>query len=111
MPSDDEIREAVLADRLRFEAKLATGVAGLPENRFVTLKYETLVADPARATEALYSRVSTSAISLLCVKLSPPNRRAASDYRARSHPPQGIWRDRINTGGPSVFARYGYSPL
>ena len=39
IPSDDEIREAVLADRPRFEAKLAAGTADLPRNRFTTIAY------------------------------------------------------------------------
>jgi hypothetical protein len=48
IPGDDYIREAVLADRPRFEAKLASGTAGLSANRIVTITYESLVAKSPR---------------------------------------------------------------
>ena len=40
IPPDDTIREAVLTDRPRFEAKLAAGTRDLGANRFVTITYE-----------------------------------------------------------------------
>jgi hypothetical protein len=110
LPSDDEIREAVLEDRLRFEAKLAAGAAGLPENRFTTLTYESLVADPAGASERLYHRLELGDFAPARESIEAETARRR-DYRARSHPPQGIWRDRINTEWAPVFAKYGYRTL
>jgi hypothetical protein len=110
IPSNDEIREAVLADRPRFEGKLAAGAAGLPENRFVTLKYESLIADPAGATESLYSRLDLGDFAPVREIIAAEAARRR-DYRARSHPPEGLWRGRINTEWASVFAQYGYSQL
>ena len=43
---DDEIRDIILHERLRFEAKLQSGVAGLPDRQFATVTYEQLIANP-----------------------------------------------------------------
>ncbi len=110
IPSDDEIREAVLADRLRFEAKLAAGVAGLTENRFATVTYESLIADPAGESERLYSRLELGDFAPVREIIAAEVERR-HEYRARSHRPEGIWRDRINREWASVFAKYGYSLL
>jgi hypothetical protein len=92
------------------EAKLAAGAAGLPENRFTTLTYESLAADPAGATESLYSRLDLGDFTPVRETIAAEAARRR-EYRARSHPPEGIWRDRINTDWASVFAQYGYNPL
>ena len=90
IPSGDEIREAVLADRLRFEAKLAEGAAGVAENRFATLTYEALIADPGRSARAkVFTSVWTLAILRPCVRLSPLKRNAAAIIaRVLNHQPE-----------------------
>ncbi len=108
IPGDDEIREAVLADRPRFEAKLAAGVAGLPGNRFAELSYESLIADPIGACERLYR-------SLDLGNFAPARERIAAEverrreYRATGRQPAGTWRGRINAEWAAVFERYGYT--
>src|SRR5262249_17374040 len=57
MLSDDEIREAVLEDRPRFEQKLAGDVADLSRNRYVAIAYESLVANPLGVIEQLYEQL------------------------------------------------------
>ncbi|MGA7240632.1 MAG: sulfotransferase [Bryobacteraceae bacterium] len=110
IPGDDEIREAVLVDRPRFEAKLAAGVAGLPGNRFAELTYESLIADPIGACEGLYG-------SLDLGDFAPAHKRIAAeverrrDYRATGRQPAGAWRGRINSEWAAVFERYGYARL
>ena len=63
IPPEDDIREAVIADRPRFEAKLASRTTDLPKNRFTTITYESLVANPVEVIEQLYggwnSEIST----------------------------------------------------
>src|SRR5215475_3495341 len=54
---DDEIREAVLEDRPRFEQKLAGDVADLSRNRYVAIAYESLVANPLGVIEQLYEQL------------------------------------------------------
>src|SRR5437879_12088462 len=57
IPADDEIREAVLADRPRFEEKLAASTADLPVNSFAAVAYESLAANPVEVIEQLYLRL------------------------------------------------------
>jgi len=110
IPSDDEIREAVLADRVRFEAKLTDGTGGLPENRFAVLTYESLVADPVGASEQLYRRLELGDFGPVRESIAAEAERRR-EYRAHSRPPDGIWRERINAEWASVFTRYGYGPV
>jgi hypothetical protein len=108
IPSDDEIRESVLADRPRFEAKLAAGAAGLPENRFATLTYESLVADPAGEIEQLYRRLELGDFAVVREKIAAEAERRRG-YRAQGRLPSSRWRERIGAEWAAVFARYGYS--
>jgi hypothetical protein len=107
VPPDDEIREAVLADRPRFEARLAAGTVGLPENRFATLSYESLVADPVGEVEKLYRRLELGDFeaSRAAVSAEVARRR---EYRAQGLLPAETWRTRIGTDWAAVFTRYGY---
>jgi hypothetical protein len=110
IPGADEIREQVLADRLRFETKLAAGIGGLPQNRLATLTYEALIADPVGQTESLYSRLDLGDFQPIRETLAAEvaSRR---DYRPHASAPEGLWRQRINAEWAQVFATYGYSLL
>jgi omega-hydroxy-beta-dihydromenaquinone-9 sulfotransferase len=110
IPGDDEIREAVLADRPRFEAKLAAGVAGLPENRFAELTYESLIADPVGAAERVYERLELGDFAPVRESIAAEVDRRR-DYRATGREPAGVWRKRIDVEWASVFDRYGYKRL
>jgi hypothetical protein len=110
IPSDDEIREDVLADRLRFEAKLAAGAAGLPTNRFATLTYESLIADPPGATERLYDRLELGDFAPLRETIAAEAERRR-EYRALGRQPSGVWLGRVNREWASIFAKYGYNCL
>jgi hypothetical protein len=105
--ADDEIREAVLEDRVRFEAKLSEGVAGLPENRFTTLRYEDLVADPAGRIEQLYGRLELGDFSVVRESMAREAEKRR-DYRAKGHAPSEAWQARIKEQWAGVFERYGY---
>jgi hypothetical protein len=107
IPPDDEIREAVLADRPRFEAKLAAGTAGLPESRLAVLKYEAMVADPVGTIGDLYRRLELGDFETVRGKIAAETARR-SEYRARSHRPSGVWPERIAAGWADIFAHYGY---
>src|SRR6185437_1617755 len=52
--SNRELREVILAERLRCEEKLVQGLAGLEADRLAVIKFEELVADPVATVEALY---------------------------------------------------------
>jgi hypothetical protein len=107
IPADDEIRAAVLADRPRFEAKLAEGIEGLPPNRLATVLYEDLAADPAGEIERLYGRLELGDFEVVRATVrEEANRRR--DYHPRSQPSPEPWRSRIDEEWAGVAARYGY---
>jgi hypothetical protein len=108
IPSDDEIREAVLEDRLRFEAKLATGTAGLSGNRFATIQYESLVADPIGVTGQIYEQLQLGDFAVVRDAIAAEAARR-SEYRARADQPSAIWQGRIDSAWADINKRYGYS--
>jgi len=108
IPSDDEIREAVLEDRPRFEQKLESGSAGLPGDRFTTLTYEALAADPYGEVARLYERMNLGDFDAVSARLKEETEKR-KDYRALGKLPSPEWRDRIRSASLGVFQRYGYS--
>jgi hypothetical protein len=104
-PADDEIREAVIADRPRFEAKLAAGVAGLPANRFRTITYESLVADPAGVIEQLYNGLELGDFDPVRATITAETERRRG-YRAKGRLPSDVWRERISNEWASVLTNY-----
>jgi omega-hydroxy-beta-dihydromenaquinone-9 sulfotransferase len=110
IPGDDEIREAVLADRMRYENKLAAGVAALPETRLATLTYESLVADPAAEIERIYHRLELGDFEPVREAMLAEIARRR-EYRAQGRQPSGVWRERINAEWAPIFERYGHRRL
>ena len=105
IPADDEIREAVIADRLRFEDKLAAGAAGLPENRFRAITYESLIADPAGVIEQLYRRLELGDFDEVRETIAAETERRRG-YRAKGRLPSAEWRERIDREWKAVLAHY-----
>jgi hypothetical protein len=105
IPSDDAIREAVLADRSRFEAKLAVGTRGLPENRFVTITYESLVADPVAVVEHLYRRLELGDFNSVRDAIVAETRRR-SGYQAKGIVPLHQWQQRIGDEWAPILSKY-----
>jgi hypothetical protein len=105
IPSDDAIREAVIADRPRFEAKLAASTADLPENRFATLTYESLVANPLGVIENLYEQLELGDFGVVREALvAETNRR--SGYKAKGSLPSELWRERINKEWTGILTQH-----
>jgi omega-hydroxy-beta-dihydromenaquinone-9 sulfotransferase len=95
IPPDDDIREAVIADRPRFEAKLATGVAGLPDNRFTVLSYESLIADPAGVLKKLYEHLELGDFDAVRQSILAETERRKG-YKAKGNLPSSAWQARIS---------------
>jgi hypothetical protein len=91
---DDEIREAVLTDRLRFEAKLAASTGDLPKNRFTTITYELLISDPLAVVERLYRTLDLGDFAAVREALVAEIQRRR-EYRAKAELPSPAWRKRI----------------
>ena len=105
LPSDDEIREAVLADRPIFEAKLAAGTAGLPANRFAAISYESLVANPVGVIEKLYSQLELGDfLDARDAIVAETSRRR--EYKAKASLPSEAWRQRITAEWANILSHH-----
>jgi hypothetical protein len=105
LPSDDEIRAAVLEDRPRFEAKLASGTAGLPENRFAMLSYEALVVNPLAKIEELYSQLELGDFGVVRESVESELARR-KEYKAMGQLPNEHWRQRIEREWGPILAQH-----
>jgi hypothetical protein len=108
IPSDDNIREAVLADRPRFEAKLAAGTADLPESRFATLTYESLVANPIAVIEKLYRQLELGDFGAQREALITETKRR-SRYKAKGSLPSDLWQKRIRDEWAGILTQHAAS--
>jgi omega-hydroxy-beta-dihydromenaquinone-9 sulfotransferase len=105
IPPNDFIREAVLADRPRFEAKLASGTADLPPNRFTTISYEKLVADPDGVVERLYQQLELGDFEPVREIVTAETKRRGG-YRAKGSLPSTLWQQRITKEWASVLGQH-----
>jgi hypothetical protein len=105
IPSDDEIREALLVDRPRFEAKLAASTPALPPSRFVTITYESLVANPIGVIEDLYTRLELPDFGVAREAIVTEISRR-SGYQAKGHLPSDVWQERIAKEWAAVLSKY-----
>ena len=105
IPPDDAIREAILGDRPRFEAKLAAMTADLPGNRFAAITYESLIANPVGVIEQLYQRLELGDFEPVREAIVADTKRR-SGYQAKGSLPSREWRDRINREWSGIVATH-----
>ncbi len=105
IPPDDDIREAVIADRPRFEAKLASSTADLPENRFSTITYESLVANPAEVIERLYQRLELGNFDTVREAVNAETKRRRG-YQAKGSLPSDSWQQRIRNEWAAILTHH-----
>jgi hypothetical protein len=105
IPSGDEIREAVLADRPRFEAKLRSSTHDLPQNRFLTIRYESLVENPLGVIEQLYGQLQLLEFETVRKALMDEVERRR-EYRAKGSLPSKEWRERIEKEWAPILEQY-----
>jgi hypothetical protein len=102
IPSDDEIRETVLADRPRFEEKLTSATRDLPANRFAAITYESLIANPVVRIEELYARLELGDFSPARENIAAEMKKRR-EYKAKGALPSQAWRERIeNEWAPAI---------
>lgn len=102
-----ELREVILAERLRCEEKLQSGLAGLGSDRLAVVKYEDLVANPVGTVETIYRQFGLSDFETVRPRLMQRSGRGGTKAAAQP-PPQ--WRERLKTAWSGIFERYGYDP-
>ncbi|HVP55165.1 MAG TPA: sulfotransferase [Candidatus Eisenbacteria bacterium] len=105
IPSDDDIREAVLADRPRFEAKLDADAAVLPANRFATITYEALIAEPVRRIEQLYGQLELGDFNGVRGAITA-EMESRSGYQAKGSLPSDHWQTRIREAWAPILTQY-----
>ena len=92
---------AVVGSRLY----LVGGVAGLPENRFATVTYESLVADTAGTIEQLYNQLELGPFDAVRETIVAETERRRG-YRAKASLPEGAWKDRIHSEWAPILNEY-----
>src|SRR5262249_44905037 len=92
IPSDDDIREAIILDRPRFEAKIASNTVDLPKNRFAKLTYESLIADPPSVIEGLYKQLDLGDFTAVR-ELVITETKHRTGYKAKGSLPSSVWRE------------------
>jgi omega-hydroxy-beta-dihydromenaquinone-9 sulfotransferase len=105
IPPEDEIREAVIADRPRFEAKLASSTADLPKNRFTTITYESLIASPAEVVKQLYERLELGDFNTMREAVIAETKRRRG-YQAKGSLPSDLWRQRISNEWAAILTHH-----
>jgi hypothetical protein len=108
LPPEDETRWLVLRERMRYEAKLQEGLAGLPASEVRIISYETLRDNPLGAIEAIFSDLQLGDFQSLQPALSAELDRRAG-YKAHNAVPPVAWRHRVSQMWSDVFDRYSYS--
>jgi hypothetical protein len=107
IPPEDHTRQVVLQDRLRFEAKLAAGLEGLPDRRVAYARYEDLVRDPLGTLGRVYEQLRLEDYSTVEPALRA-EARTHERYVARNASPRESWMTQLRTAWAPVFERYGY---
>jgi hypothetical protein len=105
---DDEVRQILLKERMRFEAKLLTGIAEIPARRFALVKYEELVADPVGVVARLYEQLDLPGFESVRPKLEAEAAQR-SGYVPETTRSDSPWRRRITEAWSALFDRYGYA--
>jgi hypothetical protein len=108
LPEEDEFRRVVLGDRPEFEAKLSTGLGGLPAERLATVRYEELVAHPVQVVARLYEQLRLGNFSRIEATVREQARKNA-DYAARETLPPDPWMRHLRQQWRTIFERYEYS--
>jgi hypothetical protein len=107
--SNRELREVILAERLRCEGKLSSGLSGLGSDRLAVVKFEDLTADPVGAVENIYRQFGLPDFERVKPKLMEKAKNPGGPARAAAQPPPQ-WRERLKTAWSDIFDRYGYQP-
>ena len=104
-----ELREMILAERLRCEEKLRTGLSGLGSDRLAVVKYEELIADPVATVETIYRQFGLPQFERIRPRLVEKARALRSSPRMAANL-SSPWRDRLKLAWAEIFDRYGYDP-
>jgi hypothetical protein len=107
IPPEDDTRRAVMEDRPRFEAKLAEGLAGLPQDRTALVHCEDLVRDPVNVLGGLYEQLHLGGFAEVEPAIKA-QQRLRCGYAARNALPSEHWMRQLRVAWQPIFNRYRY---
>jgi omega-hydroxy-beta-dihydromenaquinone-9 sulfotransferase len=107
IPPEADTRRAVLADRPRFEEKLAEGLDGLSPDRLAVVRYEQLVENPREAMGGIYEQLKLGNFGDIESSIA---RQSSIDgrYMARNACPPEKWLIQVRREWRCVYEKYGY---
>lgn len=107
IPDEDNIRHAVLADRLTLEAKMNAGLQGLSPRQLIVVRFEDLRSEPLAVLEEIYGRLDlpdfAQARPAVLAELA-----ARGGYTPAATQPSEFWKSRLAQEWRSLFDTYGY---
>jgi omega-hydroxy-beta-dihydromenaquinone-9 sulfotransferase len=104
-PAQEVLIERILETRLTLEERLKSALRTVPADRFATVRYEDLVADPSGTIELLYERLTLGDPSPLLPKV---NAYMARNPPSATHSAEG-WRRLVQARWPEIFDEFGYA--
>lgn len=102
-----ELRELILRERVRCEAKLQEGLAGLGPDRLAIVRFEDLTAEPVAGVEKIYRQFGLTDFESVRPRLLARVARGSGVKRPASLPPPP-WQERMAAAWSEIFNRYGY---
>ncbi len=102
-----ELREVILAERMRCEEKLQAGLSGLSDDRLVVVKYEDLAVDPLATVERIYRQFGWEGFETIRPHLLRKCIQTGSRKAMAAQPPPA-WRERLKKAWSILFERYSY---
>lgn len=105
--SKDRIRQAVLADRVRFEQILRRGLSKIPDRHHVSVHYESLVADPVGTLTAIYDGLALEGFEPLRQAAELAKQRLAA-YVPSAARPNEPWMSRLAAEWRDIYHAHDY---
>src|SRR5262249_15842711 len=105
--SDNDLREIIVRERVRFEAKLQAGGGGVPGRRLAGVAFGQLIQKPNNVIQSLYRQLELPPFEETRPALEAEAARRRS-YVQESARPDESWARRIERDWQSIFERYGY---
>jgi omega-hydroxy-beta-dihydromenaquinone-9 sulfotransferase len=108
-PPGDAVIDQLLAAGLSLDERMEEGLDKLPTQRVATIRYEELLADPYRASAALYEHLRLPQPAGLREQIERYFAAHPAPARPRISPVDFPWRTRVERAWAALFERYGYA--
>lgn len=107
LPSDEAVRETVLAHRPGFEKKLQAGLEHLAVGEHASVHFEDLIASPAATVAKIYGDLRLEGAEE-AVRAAEQEAARRARYSAQTALPPPPWQEKVRIRWTDLFERYGY---